>query len=327
LDFGLPILDYGKRPLEDSKIQNPESKIIVVAGPTGSGKSELALRLAQALDGEIVNYDSVQIYRGFDIGSAKPSLAQRALVPHHLYDIVDADEEFNAADYGRLAREVCAGIGARGRRVILAGGTFFYLRALLSGLPEMPGRDEAVRARLQAIARRPRGPARLHRWLSIVDPPSGEKIAPADRHRIERALEVWISSGRPISSWDRHAPDELPSIKIALAPERGLLGATLDARVEAMFREGLVDETRSLLERFPPTVRPFGTIGYKEAVALLRGERTEAEAIAETRRRTRAYAKRQMTWLRSERNVHWLDANDRNHAYDAALRLMTEVES
>jgi len=309
------------------KVPKPEARIIVVAGPTGSGKSELALRLAQTLDGEIVNYDSVQIYRGFDVGSAKPSIAQRALVPHHLFDIIDADEEFNAAGYARLARDVCAGIQARGKRAILAGGTFFYLRALLSGLPEMPGRDENLRTRLRAIAARPRGPGRLHRWLSIIDPQSGRKIAPADRNRVERALEVWICSGRPISSWERNDAEEPPSIKIALAPERSRLGAILDARVEAMYRAGLIDETRALLHRFPPQARPFGTIGYKEAVALIHGERTEAEAIAETRRRTRAYAKRQMTWLRSERNVQWLDANDRDHAYETALRLITEVES
>ncbi|HKR63261.1 MAG TPA: tRNA (adenosine(37)-N6)-dimethylallyltransferase MiaA [Thermoanaerobaculia bacterium] len=301
-------------------------KLVVIAGPTGSGKSELALRLAQTVGGEIVNYDSVQIYRGFDIGSAKPSREQRALVPHHLFDIVDADDEFNAADYGKLAREVCDDIHARGKRAILAGGTFFYLRALLSGFPEMPGRDEELRARIRAVAARPRGSERLHRWLSKIDPRSGRKIAPADRHRVERALEVWIRSGRPISSWERDDANELPSIKIALAPERARLGAILDARVDAMYRDGLVDETRALLARFPATARPFGTIGYKEAVAVVSGAMSEAGAIAETRRRTRAYAKRQMTWLRSERNVQWVDANDRNHAYESALRLITEVE-
>ena len=292
----------------------------MIAGPTGSGKSELALRLAQALRGEIVNYDSVQIYRGFDIGSAKPSPQERALVPHHLYDIVDADEEFNAADYGRLAREVCASI----ERPILAGGTFFYLRALLSGLPEMPGRDEALRARIRRIARSARGAARLHRWLSKIDPRSGRKIAPADRHRVERALEVWITSGRPISSWEPEASDELPSIKIGLRVDRERLGPVLDARVDAMFRLGLVAETRALLERFPATARPFGTIGYREAAAVVRGEMTESEAIEETRRRTRAYAKRQMTWLRSERTVHWVDANDRDVAFTAALRIIED---
>lgn len=297
--------------------------LIVIAGPTGSGKSELALRVATTIGGEIVNYDSVQIYRGFDIGSAKPSLEQRALVPHHLFDVAEADEEINAADYARRARAVCEDIHARGKRAILAGGTFFYLRALLSGLPEMPGRDERVRERLRAIAAK--RPERLHRWLSKIDPRSGRKIAPADRHRVERALEVWITSGRPISSWDIETADELPSIKLALAVERGELGALLDARVEAMFRAGLIDETRALLERYPSTARPFGTIGYKEAAAVVRGEMTEAEAIAETRRRTRAYAKRQMTWLRAERNVHWIDAGDREQAFAAALRII-EVE-
>jgi tRNA dimethylallyltransferase len=299
--------------------------LIVVAGATGSGKSELALRLAQTLGGEIVNYDSVQIYRGFDIGSAKPPAAQRALVPHHLFDIVDADEEINAVDYARRARAVIDDIHSRGKRAVLAGGTFFYLRAVLAGLPEMPGRNEAVRERIRAIAAKPGGPARLHRWLSKIDPRSGRKIAPADRHRVERALEVWITSGSPISSWDIEAADELPSLKLALDLDRPRLGPILDARVEAMFRAGLIDETRALLDRYPPTARPFGTIGYKEAVAVVRGEMAEAEAIAETRRRTRAYAKRQRTWLRSERNVQWIDASDREKAFAAALRII-EVE-
>lgn len=296
--------------------------LIVVAGPTGSGKSDFALRLAETLDGEIVNYDSVQIYRGFDIGSAKPSLEQRRRVPHHLFDIVDADDDFNAADYAKRAREVCADIHARGKRAILAGGTFFYLRALLSGLPEMPGRDEPVRARIAAIAARPRGPERLHRWLSKIDPRSGRKIAPADRHRVERALEVWITSGKPISSWERDGDGELPSVKLALDLERKQLAAMLDARVDAMFGAGLIDETRSLLERYPADARPFGTIGYKEAAAVVRGEMSEAGAIAETRRRTRAYAKRQRTWLRAERNVHWLEGSDREQAFAAALRII-----
>jgi tRNA dimethylallyltransferase len=278
------------------------------------------LRLAQTLRGEIVNYDSVQIYRGFDIGSAKPSLQERALVPHHLYDIVDADEEFNAADYGRAAREVCASI----ETPILVGGTFFYLRALLSGLPEMPGRDEALRTRIRRIAGTPRGAARLHRWLSKIDPQSGRKIAPADRHRVERALEVWITSGRPISSWEPEANEELPAVRIGLRIDRERLRAALDIRVEEMYRNGLVAETRGLLERFPAAARPFGTIGYKEAAAVVRGEMSENAAIEETRRRTRAYAKRQMTWLRSERNVHWVDANDRDEAFAATLRIIED---
>lgn len=297
--------------------------MIVIAGPTGVGKSDLALRLAETVAGEIVNYDSVQIYRGFDIGSAKPSLDVRARVPHHLYDIVDATDEFNAADYGRLARRVCEAIAARGKVPILVGGTFFYLRALLTGLPEMPGRDEELRARIRRIARKPRGPARLHRWLSKIDPQSGRKIAPADRHRVERALEVWIRSGRPISSWKPENDDN--TLKLALTIERPRLVAALNARVETMYAAGLIDETRNLLQRFPRDARPFGTIGYREAAAVVAGEMTREVAIEETKRRTRAYAKRQMTWLRSERNVHWLDASDREQAFAAALRLIEEL--
>lgn len=298
--------------------------MIVVAGPTGSGKSELALRLAESLGGEIVNYDSVQIYRGFDIGSAKPSPEQQQRVPHHLFDLLDAsEEEFNAVDYARAARAVCEEIASRGRKPILAGGTFFYLRALLSGLPEMPGRDEPLRERIRAIAATERGRDRLHRWLSKIDPRSGRRIAPADRHRVERALEVWITSGKPISSWERDA-EELPAVKLALDLERQTLAKILDARVETMFHAGLIEETRGLLERFPESARPFGTIGYKEAVAVIRGSLSRADAIAETKRRTRAYAKRQRTWLRSERNVHWIDASDRDHAFAAALRIIEE---
>lgn len=296
--------------------------VVVLLGPTGSGKSELALRMAQAIGGEIVNYDSVQIYRGFDIGSAKPSPGTRRLVPHHLFDIIDADEEFNAADYARLAKETIEAIHARGAQAILAGGTFFYLRALLMGLPAMPGRNEELRARLKGIASRPRGPERLHRWLSKIDPQSGRKIAPADRQRVERALEVWLASGSPISAWERPSTDGMPALKLALTLDRSILHARLDARVEAMFASGLVEETRALLARFPVEARPFGTIGYKEAAAVVRGELALDAAIAETRRRTRAYAKRQLTWMRSERNVHWLDAAEPEQTLSAALRLI-----
>jgi tRNA dimethylallyltransferase len=298
--------------------------VIVVAGPTGVGKSELAVRIAEARGGEIVNFDSVQVYRGFDIGSAKPSRDVRARVPHHLFDVIEATDEFNAADYARLAKATCEEIVARRRIPILVGGTFFYLRALLSGLPEMPPRDEALRVRIRRIAATSRGPARLHRWLSKVDPQSGRKIAPGDRHRVERALEVWIRSGRPISTWERPASDVMETTKLALTLERPQLVAALDARVDKMFASGLVEETRELLTRYSRDARPFGTIGYKEAAAVVAGEIEHAAAIAETKRRTRAYAKRQMTWLRAERNVQWIDAADRNEAFAAAMRL-TEV--
>jgi tRNA dimethylallyltransferase len=290
--------------------------IVVIAGPTGVGKSDLALRLAEAVRGEIVNFDSIQLYRGFDIGSAKPSPEARARVLHHLFDVLDADQEFNAAEYARAARPIIDQIRGRGMRAILVGGTFFYLRALLAGLPEMPGRNESIRKRLGKIA-----PRRLHRWLTKVDPKSAASIAPPDRHRVERALEVWIVSGSPISNWGRPA-SEIPALKIALSIDRQELVKILDERVEAMYRAGLIDETRSLLERYPASARPFSAIGYREAAAVIRGEMTKDAAMTETRRRTRAYAKRQMTWLRAERNVHWLDADGREDPFAAALRLI-----
>ena len=299
--------------------------LIVIAGPTGTGKSDLAVRLAEATGGEIVNYDSVQVYRGFDIGSAKPDADVRARVQHHLFDIVEATDDFNAADYATRARSVCASIDERGHRAILAGGTFFYLRALLAGLPPMPPKDESIRKRLRAIASGPRGQARLHRWLSKIDPQSGRKIAPADRHRVERALEVWVSSGKPISTWE--APtfatsDELPSIKLALRFERESLARALDARVDAMYANGLIDETRVLLDKYPRTARPFTAIGYAEAAAVVTAEMKLADAITRTKQRTRGYAKRQTTWLRSERNVHWIDAAERDATFAAALRIV-----
>jgi tRNA dimethylallyltransferase len=317
------------------------SGLIVLSGPTGSGKSELAVRIAEATGGEVVNYDAVQVYRGFDVGSAKPSPETRARVPHHLFDIADADQELNAADFARMARKVCDDIVARGRLPILVGGTFFWLRALLHGLPEMPGRDEAIRARLRRIAAAPRGPERLHRWLSKIDPLSGRRIAAGDRHRVERALEVWLLSGQPISAWEaprgagsqpaeegrrggrpQHSADDIPSVKIALAVDRPRLVERLDSRVAAMYASGLIDETRALLARFSRASRPFGAIGYREAVAVIAGEMTEAAAIAETRRRTRAYAKRQMTWLRGERDMQWIAPGTPEETFSAAMRLI-----
>lgn len=299
-------------------------KPIVVAGPTGVGKSELALLLAEALHGEIVNFDSIQIYRGFDIGSAKPPAAQRARVPHHLFDVADALDHFTAAAYARLAREVLRDVAARGAVPILVGGTFFYLRALLSGLPEMPEREEATRARIRRIAASPRGAARLHRWLSKIDPQSGRKIAPGDRHRVERALEVWIATGRPISSWQppQRASEEIEALKIALKLERVVLTESLDRRVDGMYAAGLIEETRALLERFPRDARPFGAIGYREAADVISGTMTVAQAVVETKRRTRAYAKRQMTWLRAEPGIHWIDAGNPQTTLPAALRLI-----
>jgi tRNA dimethylallyltransferase len=248
----------------------------------------------------------------------------RKRVPHHLFDVIDADAEFNAADYARLARETMKNI----ERPILAGGTFFYLRALLHGLPEMPGRDEGIRARIRVIAERPRGNVWLHRWLSKIDPQSGRRIAAADRHRVERALEVWLVTARPISEWERPAANtanEMAAVKIGLTMERRILVERLETRVDAMYAAGLIDETRALLARYPRTARPFGAIGYAEAVSVVMGEMDIAAAAGETKRRTRAYAKRQMTWLRSERNVQWIDVTAAD-PFEQAMQVIKETK-
>ncbi|MEO6259864.1 MAG: tRNA (adenosine(37)-N6)-dimethylallyltransferase MiaA [Thermoanaerobaculia bacterium] len=297
----------------------------MIAGPTGSGKSLFALRLAKAVSGEIVNYDSIQVYRGFDIGSAKPSLVERQELPHHLYDLVDAGEDYDASRFAREALVVCDEIASRGLRPILTGGTFFYLRALLQGLPSIPGRDENIRARLRRLAARPRGPQHLHRWLSKVDPRSGARVPAGDRHRVERALEVWMLTGQPISQWEAPSAQsdrEIVAIRIGLSMSRERLVPVLERRVEAMYASGLVQETAGLLQSYSSDARPFAAIGYREAVQVVRGLITEAAAIMETKRRTRGYAKRQMTWLRSERNVHWVDASDPEAALQAALRVI-----
>ncbi|HUF18434.1 MAG TPA: tRNA (adenosine(37)-N6)-dimethylallyltransferase MiaA [Thermoanaerobaculia bacterium] len=285
--------------------------LIVISGPTGVGKSETATAVALDVGGEVVNYDSIQIYKGFDIGSAKPSAAQRLAVPHHLFDIAEADEPFHAAAFAETARSACAGIQAEGHIPVLTGGTGFYLRALLAGLPETPPADAGIRQRLRAITGSPGGSERLHRWLMRIDPGSGRKIAPADRHRVERALEVYLVSGLPISSW--RAPtaltdESIRARKFALSLDRERLVERIESRVDAMFEGGLIEETDRLLVKYPPHCRPFGAIGYREASRFLAGEISREQAVAETKRRTRAYAKRQMTWLRSERGIHWVDA-------------------
>lgn len=281
----------------------------MIAGPTGSGKSVLGVAIAEQLDGEIVNADSVQVYRGFDIGSAKPPQSLRERVPHHLFDHVTADEDFNAAEFSRRARLVCQEIESRGGRPVLVGGTGFYLRSLLRGLPEMPEADERIRERLRRIHASTRGRALLHQWLARVDPMAASKIAVNDRHRVERALEIWMLTGRPISERQVDPASEAQrAVLIALAVPREILVERLDRRVAEMYAAGLVEETRSLLERYPATARPFGAIGYAEAARVLWGDLTPEAAEEETKRRTRAYAKRQMTWFRGEQDVHWLDA-------------------
>jgi tRNA dimethylallyltransferase len=281
--------------------------LIALVGPTAAGKSALGLRLALAQGGEIVSCDSLQVYRGFDVGSAKPTIDERRRVPHHLVDVVDPDEPFSAADYGRRGREALASIRDRGVPPFVVGGTGLYLRALLRGLFEGPSRDDALRGRLEAMAAR-HGEKRLHRWLARVDPDSATRIEPADRMRVVRALEVFHKTGRPLSGHHRAGAEPLRGFEIrylGLAPARDALRAAIEARTRRMLAGGLVEETRKLIERYGPELWPLQSIGYRQAAAVVRGALGVDEAQRDIVKETMRYAKRQMTWFRHQEQVAW----------------------
>jgi tRNA dimethylallyltransferase len=284
-----------------------EAPLVAVAGPTGSGKSDLALRIAEVFNGEVVNCDSLQIYRYFDIGTAKLPPQEMRGIPHHLIDIIDPDEVFTAGEYARRARLVLGDITTRGRLPVVAGGTGFYLRALLYGLFQGPSRDEGLRQRL--AAREARRPGSLHRLLNRFDPSAAAKIHPNDTPKVTRALEVCLLTRRPITELFREGRDELQGYRtllIGLDPGRDALYRRLDERCAAMFAGGLVDEVRRILELgYPPGTKPFESHGYKQALQLLHGELNPKEALFYAQRNTRRYAKRQMTWFRREPGMEW----------------------
>ncbi len=277
-------------------------------GATGSGKSALAVELAQRLGGEVVSCDSVAVYRGLEIGAAKPTAEQRASVPHHLLDVVAPDETFSAGDYSRSARAAIADITARGRAPIVAGGTGLYLRALLEGLFEGPQRDEELRDRLRATARK-RGVEYVHRLLRKLDAESAARIHANDVPKVLRALEVSLTGGVPMTQAWQTGTETLSGhriIKIGLEPERAQLYERINLRAERMFADGLVEETRGLVERYGCDCWPLQSLGYRQAQAVLRGEMTELQAVAATAQGHRNYAKRQGTWFRRESEVTWL---------------------
>jgi len=266
------------------------------------------MALAQEHAGEIVSCDSLQVYRGLDIGSAKPTLADRRAVRHHLIDVVDPDEDFSAADYSRLARRALSGVVARGRLPVVVGGTGLYLRALLGGLFEGPSRDLALRRRLEGLAER-RGETRLHALLSRVDPETALRIHARDRVRVIRALEVYWTTGKPLSEHHRQQPEPLrgfASVTIGLAPDRGWLRQRVERRTDQMLRLGLIDEVRRLLAHpYSADLRPLRAIGYRQAVSVIRGELSLEEARPAIVTDTMRYAKRQMTWFRRQTRAEW----------------------
>ncbi len=282
-------------------------RICVVAGPTASGKTALAVALARRLGGEIVNADSQQVYRGLDVGTAKPTAEERAAAPHHLVDVAEPGEGMDAARFAALADAAIADVAGRGRLPIVAGGTGLYLRALLHGVVPAPGRDPALRARLEDEAARLGRPA-LHARLTAIDPAAAARILPNDLVRIVRALEIAAGGRLPSELHAEHAfrEDRYDAVLLALDPPRPELHARIDARVREMFAGGLLEEARALAARFAGALPPKLPIGYAEAVAAARGELQVEEAIRRVQVAHRRYARRQIVWLRRERGVEWV---------------------
>nr|WP_255460962.1 tRNA (adenosine(37)-N6)-dimethylallyltransferase MiaA [Edaphobacter sp. 4G125] len=281
--------------------------MIVVAGPTASGKTSLAIRLAERFGGEIISCDSVAVYREMEIGTAKPSFEERALVPHHMIDIARPDEQVTAGDYSRLAREALRSITERGKLPIVAGGTGLYLRALIDGLFPAPTARPELRERLRERVEK-RGAAYLHRMLKRLDAEAAEAIHPNDVPKVIRAIEVSLSEAPMTEQWKR-GRDQLTGyriLRLGLNPPRPLLYERINQRAAAMFDRGLIEETSRLIERYGRECRALGSLGYAQAAAVLTDEISREEAVAQAQQGHRNYAKRQMTWFRRDEEMHWL---------------------
>jgi tRNA dimethylallyltransferase len=301
--------------------------LVIIVGPTACGKSELALAVAGHFGGEIVNFDSVQVYRGFDVGTAKLMPEQRRGIPHHALDLLDPQEVFTAGDYARQARAILDDIRGRARLPVLAGGTGFYLRALLDGLFRGPERDEVLRARLEGCAAaHPAG--YLHRLLRRFDGSSAQRIHPNDTPKLIRAIEVCLLEKKPMSElWGkgRQALQGFRPFRVGLDPERQALYERIERRTRQIFENGIIEETQRLLESgMPRSARPLSSLGYSEAIRYLDGKLSRAEAIELTARMTRRYAKRQMTWFRREPDVAWFGGfGDDPPVRERVLELLT----
>ncbi|HTZ89302.1 MAG TPA: tRNA (adenosine(37)-N6)-dimethylallyltransferase MiaA [Alloacidobacterium sp.] len=285
----------------------PDPLLVVLAGPTASGKTSLSLHLAERFQGEIVSCDSVAVYRDMEIGTAKPDKADRERIPHHLIDVIDPTEPYTAGDYSRAGRAALSEIAARGHMPIITGGTGLYLRALIDGLFAGPQRSESLRERLK-LSDKKRGRGWLYKVLMRLDSKSAERIHPNDKPKLIRALEVCIAARQPMShAWaqGREALKGFRTLRIGLEPDRDFLYQRINKRAAAMFQNGLVEETRMLLEKYGEA-RPFDSLGYKQARALLRGDYREVDAISLAQQGHRNYAKRQLTWFRRERDMYWL---------------------
>ncbi|MBZ5694024.1 MAG: tRNA (adenosine(37)-N6)-dimethylallyltransferase MiaA [Acidobacteriia bacterium] len=306
---------------------SPESgaRLVVILGPTASGKSALGITLAEQLGGEILVCDSTQVYRHFDIGTAKVPPSEQKGMAHHLVDLVEPQELFTAGEYRRRALEVLENLRGRGKLPILTAGTGLYLRALLEGLADAPERSEELRERLRQKAKL-HGPAYLHRLLARTDKEAAARIAPRDTQKIIRALEIRTLAGKPVGDVHRSGREGLAGYdvrRIGLSPPRPALYARIDARVGTMMRAGWMEEVRRLVASgVPADAKPFQFIGYSELRAWLESGREASEAIPQIQQATRRFAKRQITWFRKEPDVHWLSGfGDDPEVADAALRI------
>jgi len=297
-----------ERALKLLKLTDREPLVVVVLGPTASGKTALALAIARRFRGEIVNCDSVAMYREFEIGTAKPSAAERAEVPHHLLDCVDPVADVSAGEYARQARQVLGEIEQRKHLPIVSGGTGLYLRALLEGLFPGPRRSEELRDRLRGRAEK-YGTEYLHRILRRLDSSAASRIHANDVPKVIRAIEVCLASRRPMTELWQQGREPLHGFRIlrlGLNPEREVLYARINQRAAKMFDEGLIAETERLLAKYGEQARPLASLGYKQALQFLRGEVDRESALSAAQQAHRNYAKRQITWFRREPAVHWL---------------------
>ncbi len=312
--------DEARQTAEAEESHDPPALILL--GPTGSGKTALSLALAERFDGEIVSCDSVAVYCGMELGTAKPSDEDRAKVRHHLIDVVDPDHAFTAGEYSRRARATLHEIAPQGKLPIVTGGTGLYLRALVEGIFAGPERQIDLRERLQH-SRRKHGNGWLHRILARLDPDSAARIHANDTPKLIRVIEVCLAASKPMSQILARDPlTGFRLLRIGLNPPRQKLYIRLDRRCAAMFTAGLIEETRGLLSRYGP-VKALDSLGYRQALQVLRGELSAEDALKAAQQGHRNLAKRQMTWFRREPGVHWIEGfGDEPEAIQAAAELV-----
>ena len=308
----------------------PRNKIslIIILGPTAVGKSALAIELAQKFGLEIVNADSMQVYRGMDIGSAKPSLKERELVTHHLIDIKEPDEEFSAAQFKNEAGNIIFSLAQKLKYALVVGGTGFYIRALTKGLFPAPSADLKLRKELKE-KEKTQGKWHLYKELEKVDPEAASTIHPNDSFRIIRALEVFYLTGEPISQQQKRHQfkhSHFNPLKIGLLRDRREIYHRIEKRVDKMLKSGLVDEVKQLLKRgYPPTIKPFQSLGYKQILSYLQGDLSLDDAARLIKRDTKRYAKRQLTWFRKDSEIRWFTLPEQSLEVGEAIKKFLKI--